>query len=487
MTQPQMAPFGAPAAPAEKPPWTRILLYGIGEIPITASMVLFGLFLLFFYNSVMVLPAPLVGLASAAGLVLDAAIDPFIGYQSDRSRHRLGRRRSYMLLGACTMGLCFILIFFPPHFLSTGHGLFRWLLGCSILFRVTTAIYRIPYLSLGAELTQDYDQRTVVNAVRSVCGLLGALAAAALSFVLFFRGGATGIDPKLQYVNCPRMGLAFGAVLTATGLIAFFGTSGHRDPGGRQGTLHMLGFFRGFHLTLANRAFRSIWLSFTLFLMAVIINAGLAVHFFTWVAQVHDAGVLSIVQVAFGVGACVGILLWLALAGRREKQTCYAAGILGTAMMLSAATWLVGPGKPLGVGKAWPLIAGYALAGVFASALWVMPASMLADVVDQDELVTGARREGVFFGMLNFGEKVASGLAVLAGGFALQFFVKLTPGSAVQTPLTISRLSILYGLLPGAMLLGSIALISPYALSRNATKGIQRNLAARTSTDQKPG
>ncbi|HEY5085329.1 MAG TPA: MFS transporter, partial [Rhizomicrobium sp.] len=203
----------------------RIWLYGIGEIPITASMVLFGLFLLFFYNTVMGLPAALVGVASAAGLVLDAAIDPLIGYQSDRSRHRLGRRRSYMLLGASTMGVCFVLIFFPPHFLAMGRGLFRWLLCCSILFRITTAIYRIPYLSLGAELTQDYDRRTLVNAVRSVCGLVGALLAAALSFVLFFRAGANGVDPKLQYLNYPRMGLAFGALLTGTGLIAFFGTS----------------------------------------------------------------------------------------------------------------------------------------------------------------------------------------------------------------------------------------------------------------------
>lgn len=483
MTQPQIAPRNALSSAPLPLSWTRIWLYGIGEIPITATMVLFGLFLLFFYNSVMKLPAPLVGLATAVGLVFDALIDPFIGYHSDRSQHRFGRRRSYMLLGACTMGICFFLIFFPAPFLSHHHGLFIWLLGCSVLFRITTAIYRIPYLSLGAELTEDYDRRTVVNAVRSVCGLVGALAAAALSFVLFFRGG-NGIDAKMQYSNYPKMGVAFGALLTITGLIAFFGTSGHRDPGGHNGTRHMLGFFRGFHLALANRAFRSIWLSFTFFLMAVILNAGLAIYFFTWCAQVHDAGILSIVEGAFGVGACSGIVLWLALAGRGEKRTCYAVGILGTAVLMAAASFLIGPGKPLGVGQAWPLIAGYAIAGIFASALWVMPASMLADVVDQDELLHGARREGVFFGMLNFGEKVASGAAVLVGGFILEYFVHLTPGSAVQTPLTVSRLALVYGLAPGAMLLGSIALISPYALSRSATRRIQRTLAARSSTDQ---
>ncbi len=481
--QPQIASLAAPA-PVRSAGLSRIILYGIGEIPITGSMVLFGLFLLFFYNSVLGLPAPLLGLVSALGLTLDAVIDPLIGYRSDHSRHRLGRRRSYMLLGACTMGPCFAALFFPPHALSTGHGLLRWFACILILFRITTAIYRIPYLSLGAELTQDYDQRTVVNAVRSICGLIGALAAAALSFLLFFRHSASGIDPKLDYQNYARMGLVFGALLTVTGLVAFFGTSGHQDPGGHQGTLHMLGFYRGFHLALANRAFRSIWLSYTVFFTAVIINAGLAVHFFTWCDQVHQAGILSLVQVAFGVGACVGIALWLALARHYEKRTCYATGMLGTAVMLIAATYLIGPGKPLGIGKAWPLIGGYALAGVFASALWVLPASMLADVADQDELVTGSRREGVFFGMLNFGEKVASGFAVLVGGFVLQYYVHLAAGSAVQSALTANRLAILYGVLPGAMLIGSIALISPYALNRGATAGIQRKLAAQAAADQ---
>ena len=73
------------------------LLYAVGEMPVTISMVLFGLFTLFFYNSVMGLPAPLVGVAIAGGLVLDAFLDPYIGYRSDCSRHKLGRRHSFML------------------------------------------------------------------------------------------------------------------------------------------------------------------------------------------------------------------------------------------------------------------------------------------------------------------------------------------------------------------------------------------------------
>src|SRR5579862_8569019 len=94
------------------------LLYGIGEMPVTISMVIFGLFTLFFYNTVMGLPASLVGFAIAGGLVLDAFLDPYIGYRSDCSRHRLGRRHSYMLPGAMLLGPCFFLLFSPPRSLN---------------------------------------------------------------------------------------------------------------------------------------------------------------------------------------------------------------------------------------------------------------------------------------------------------------------------------------------------------------------------------
>ena len=128
-------------------------------MPITVLMVLSGLFMLFFYNSVMGLPSALVGIGLASSLVFDAVLDPYIGHISDRTRHRFGRRHAFMLPGALIAGPCFFLLFSPPR--SLGHpGLFVWLLACSIGLRAASAVYRIPYLSLGAELSRDYDDRT---------------------------------------------------------------------------------------------------------------------------------------------------------------------------------------------------------------------------------------------------------------------------------------------------------------------------------------
>src|SRR5579862_1048967 len=206
------------------------LLYGVGEMPITVLMVLSGLFILFFYNSVMGLPATLVGVGLFTSLALDAITDPLIGHLSDRSQHRLGRRHAFMLPGALGMGPCFFLLFSPPRHL--GHtGLFLWLLGTMIALRATSAIYRIPYLGLGAELSRGYDDRTKTMAIRAVFGLVGTLAAAGLSFALFFPATADGSEPKLQYSGYPHLGLAFGALMTISGLVCFFGTLRYRTIG----------------------------------------------------------------------------------------------------------------------------------------------------------------------------------------------------------------------------------------------------------------
>ena len=173
---------------------TAKLFYGIWEIPITVAMTLFGLFIVFFYGSVMRLPGTLVGIGCAAGLLFDALIDPYIGYRSDRFRSALGRRHPFMLAGAATMGMAFWLLLSPPQHLETP-ALFLWLLVTIMVFRFASALYRIPYLSLGADLVSDYHERTKIVGIRSVFGLAGTLAAATLSFALFFPVTQAGVDP----------------------------------------------------------------------------------------------------------------------------------------------------------------------------------------------------------------------------------------------------------------------------------------------------
>jgi Na+/melibiose symporter-like transporter len=460
------------------------VLYGLGEIAITTHIVLFGLFVLFFYNSVMGLPALWVGIASAVGLVWDAVLDPYIGYRSDVSPSRFGRRQPYMLAGTLSMGVCFFLIWGPPQGLSRV-PLFGWLLVSMLLFRFTSALFRIPYLSLGAELSDDYHERTSVVGYRSFFGLLGALAAGSLSFYFFFPGASEGVDGKLAYDGYPRMGVAFGVAMTVAAAAALGGTWAHRSTGD-SGAQRLSSFRASFRVALENLSFRRVWLSFSLFFVAMVLNGVVSVHFLTWYVELTDSSVLSRLQALFYISALAGVSFWVVMARRVEKKTLYVVATLTTALLMGSSTFLFGKGHLFGTGDSSPAFVLYALAGFFASALWIVPASMIADVADEDAVGSGLRREGLFFGILNFGEKVAAGAALLIGGALIDVVAGLVPGQAVQSEETISRIAWIYGMIPALLLLAAVVAVMGYPLDRDAVARIQLRLREEPARGAEP-
>jgi GPH family glycoside/pentoside/hexuronide:cation symporter len=482
MSIPALSPVASLGADLRPLPLSAKMLYGVGEMPITVLMVLSGLFMLFFYNSVMGLPSALVGIGLSSSLVVDALLDPYIGHLSDRAKHRFGRRHIFMLPGALIVGPCFFLLFSPPR--NLGHaGLFVWLLACSIALRASSAVYRIPYLSLGAELSRDYDDRTSTMGLRTLFGLVGTLGAAALSFLIFFPAASDGSEPKLHYAGYPRMGLAFGALMTISGLIGTLGTLRYRTSGSGKDSSGAH-FFAGFRIAMRNRAFRSIWFSTTVFFLAVVLNFSMAIHYFTWYARVSRSDILGLIQTCFYAGALGGVVLWMSLAKYTEKRTLYIMATVSSAILLLMATLLIGSGRPFGIGHPFPLIIGHIVGGIFASAVWVVPASMIADVTDIDELATGLRREGIYFGIMNFGEKIAAGGALLFAGGLLAVFRKLSHGGSAygtsgNPPAAIPYVGVLYGAVPAGLLVISLLFILPYRLNRRTVRGIQAQLAAR--------
>lgn len=466
------------------------VLYGLGDISNAVKLVVFGLFTLFFYTTVMGLSGTLVGIASGIGLIWDAVIDPYIGFLSDRARDvGLGRRHNFMLVGSLTMGVSLYLLFSPPQGLSTW-GLFGWLLATTLLVRTTSSIYGVPYFTLGAEMSDDYHERTSITGVRAILALLGTMAAAALSFLVFFPDEVPGVDPKLNYDGYPLMGIVFGAGMTILGLLATFSTLSARGQLARQAqqpadaaSSSPRAFFRSALSAWHTPSFRVMFLSFSLFYLGIVINSALAIHYFSHYAGVTSSDALSSFQVAFYVGGIVGAGLWLFLSRRVEKKVLYITAAVATAGLMSAATLLVGEGRLLGVGNVTALQVGHALAGLFSSIIWILPWSMMADIADEDELQSGTRREGALFGIFFFGQQVAAGLAVVATGLLVDQFAGLAPGVATVSAQTANRIGLLYGLLPGLLVLSAVLLVQGYRLNQPAVAAIQAALQRRAVPD----
>jgi GPH family glycoside/pentoside/hexuronide:cation symporter len=381
-----------------------------------------------------------------------------------------------MLAGAVTSGAAFCALLSPPPGLSP-RGVFMWLLITMVLFRFTSALFRIPYLSLGAELSRDYHGRTTIAGVRAFFGLCGTLAAAVLSFMVFFPPEMA--DARFAAANYSRIGQVFGLAIAVSALVTVAGTWSRRHHGGRTGVASSRPqFLEAFRSAWSNQPFRRVWLGFTLFFVAVVLNAALAIHYFTWYADIRDTTVIGRLQLAFYIGALCGVVVWVRLARRIEKRALCMASMGGTAALMSMATLLVGSGRLFGTGDPAPLLLGNAIAGLLAAGVWVIPGSMLADIADLDEVRGGQRREGLFFGLVNFGEKMGSGAALLLAGVLLDLFVGFNP-SGPQTPEAIARIGLLYGVGSAVLLLTGVVAVGGYDLDRSAIAAIQNGTPPR--------
>jgi GPH family glycoside/pentoside/hexuronide:cation symporter len=448
--------------------------YGIGALSDSIKTFCFTTFLLFYYTTVLGLPGSLLALAVGAGLVYDAAVDPVFGHLSDRATLRFGRRHVFMLAGAILAGLSLIAVFKPPPGLATG-ALFAWLVVSSFCLRSGNSMFMVPYSALGAELAHDYVERTSVSGYRAAAVLVGTLLATGAAFLVFLPS-ESGPGSKFVRESYAPMTVTLGLAMIVAGLVATLGTLHERDRvAAPAGAPHRPQALRR-HMAEALRepSFRALLFSSAVSFMATAINAALTMHYLTYHARIGGSRATTAYFAGFYAGAMTGVFTWVRLTQRIQKHHVYAGTMLASAVLVSAGYWLVGEGRPLGTGNVPALVALMGLLGLFGTAGAVVAPSMMADVTACDELTTGRRREGVFFGLYSLGQQLAGGLAILAAGVLVDRFARIVPGQAAQSPATVERLAMLAALLPAALLAVAFLLARRYRLTREQVDALQR-------------
>jgi Na+/melibiose symporter-like transporter len=455
------------------------VVYGVGAVSDSIKTFSFTTFMLFYYTTVLGLPGSLLGTAMAVGLLWDAVVDPLIGHLSDRAKIRFGRRHTFMLIGSVCAGVSFIAVFNPPPTLSS-EWLFAWLMISSLLLRSSASLFMVPYSALGAELSSDYQGRTSIAGFRSAVVIAGTLIVIVAAFMVFLPPQPIGgIDAKFARESYTSMGVWFGVAMIVTGLVATFGTLGERPrigapPASDTGTFALR---RTVIETLRDRSFRILMWSTGLSFTAAALNAALAMYFLTYHAQIAASQGFMWYFGAYFAGALLGVSVWVRVTRQFEKHHVYAATTLMTAIVMSAGYWLVGAGRPLGTGNLQALFIGNVLAGSFGVAAAVTVPSMLADITARDALLTGHRREGIFFGIQSFGQQLSGGLAVLVGGVLVDRFAGLVPAQIEQSAETVERLAMISNLLPSALFAAAGILALRYDLTRRDVQSIQESLA----------
>jgi Na+/melibiose symporter-like transporter len=470
---------------------TRIL-YGVGSMAEGIKNTAFNVFLLFYYNNVLGVSGTLTGMAIFLALCVDAVADPLIGSLSDGWRSRLGRRHPFMYAAAPPMALCFFLLFDPPGGLSE-MGLFAWLLGFAIGVRVSMTLYMLPSNAMIPELTSDYDERTELVSWRFLFGWLGGIVISLLAYLVFFSSAAGERDGLLDASGYAGFGLTCAVIVGVSILTSALGT--HRvipqlaQPDAVE-PFTPRRFFREARTVLANPSYRAL-------VMAAIFAAvaggfadvvGLYVNKYYWELATDQ---LAFLVYALIPAVLLAVVITPALTRRFDKKRAvfaigaFAILIAPVLIFLRLLGWLPPNGDPILL----PLIVTHAVISVACVvSVGILVGAMLADVVDEGELASGRRQEGMFNATISFAAKATSGLGGLVAGIALDaiaFPRGADPGSVPAEK--VHALGLAVG--PGLMILFLITLIfvSRYRITRESHRRVLADLERRREKARESG
>jgi len=382
----------------------RMLLYSAASAGLNIMSITVSTWILYFYapppdsGRVQYLPAALVGVLLTIGSIWDAAIDPFIGHWSDTLKSRWGRRRPFLMFATPVAALALVLIWTPPApGVSTLNVVYFTLV--TVAYFTAFSLVGIPYDGTMPEMAPDSHDRVVLSYWKNVLGIVGVLI------------GSLVAAPLFETIGPVAMGVVVGVVGLVTIWLALLGLRDVERPLGEP-----LGALEGLQITLRNRQFIVVFVS-TLFvhLAYQMLMANLP-YFVTLVIGRSEAdvgifqGVLILLMAATGP-------LWALWDRRVSQRKLLMISMLGMAVAL-ALTFAVGmvPGVPLMVqGMAVLIPVGVMLGGYF-----IIIYAMMGNVVDYDEMLTGRRREAIYYGTFSF----ANGLGISVGTLILPLLLE---------------------------------------------------------------
>lgn len=458
--------------------------YGVGQLSSGIKNTAFSIFLFFFYNQVLGLSGSLAGLASLLALVVDAVTDPMVGQMSDRFKSRWGRRHPFMLVGAVPFGLAMVMLFDPPESLQ-GYSLFGWMLGWAVCVRLLLTLFFVPHLSLGAEMVRDYHDRTSLISYRIFFQSAGALLTAMVGFVLFFPPSDAFPNGMLNAASYPGFGVFAGVAGSIAMLWSVFSTRSTiadlmepvPDP---NATTPLLGFVTVFK-TLRQNAFRVLFLSMLIFMTIAGLTQTLIVYSGTYLFGFEPKHLALVAS-----SPIIGILFgpWVAQHMSRKydkKKTFMLCIFIGALFGFAPPIAFLG-----GILEAMSLetrigfvYLANGLSQIFFIALVIIIDSMLSDTIDQHELDTGRREEGLYFAAGSLATKASYGLGSFIAGIALdiiRFPRGVNPGEVPTEALL--KLATFAGPISMLLMLLAIIVIKAYPLNQKRHEKILSDIQA---------
>ncbi len=442
-------PNGAPIQEDDRLTVSRKAVFGLGDFSVNTVLASLSLvYTLYFLTKYGELRPALAGLVPLIGRSIDAFTDPLMGRLSDLTSWRFGRRRPYLLLGAIPLGVFFALLWVQVPLESQG-ARFGYYASVYVAVSLSMTVLSVPYLALIPEMARTYDGRTSLHVFRNIGSTLGIFVAIALRPIATAVGGGEESGEALA-----QTAAGFGVLITVCA-IAVYGVSYERPEFQIRETA--LSLREGLNVLMRHRTYTQLMSFYLTSRVAMDLISMLLILYFTHVlGRTSD---FELTMALFLVTVVASMPLWLAASRRYDKASMFVVG---------ATWWAVGNLGFLFVEPDWPrwivLGMGPVIAIGFASAD-LLPWSMLADVVDEDDLATGERREGLYTGFFTFLRKLGGAVAGFGAGLVLDA-AGLPKGNEPAPQSAVDAVRWMAALGPTGFLVWALWLARRYPLSR---------------------
>ena len=417
-----------------KVPLGTTIAYGMPGLGAGYMYLLMSLYVMKFSTDVLLIAPAVMGVIFSISRIWDAVSDPIAGYLSDRTTFKFGRRRTWMLISFIPISFGFLAVFSPPESMQ-GQSLDLWMMIAILSFYSAITLLNVPHMALGAELSEDYHERTRLFGVRHIGFTLGSiLALVSMSLLISEENNPDGDVRQLA------SSLAFYAI-GAMSLMIFFAVSKLKENPEFQNRVNKNPF----------KAFRDVWINphaKILIIVLFIENLGGAVIgvLTLYVTQyiVEAPAWAPLIIFAYMLPSALSVPLWIPLSRRFGKIRLWVFSLAFTGISFGGI--FIIPFLDSVTDRLIVMFIGAALGGMAAGCGGAIGPSVKGDVIDYDEYLTGERKEGSYFAALNFVFKSATGIMLLLTGFVLQFS-GFIPNQPQTMEVKIALIS-LYGLVP---------------------------------------
>ena len=472
------------------------MAFGIGASGEAIYLALSNAFIVIFYNQIIGLNNALIGLAIMLAMIGDAISDPLVGIVSDRWRSRLGRRHPFLIAAPVPLALALYFTFNPPQWLldmSSQIALFIWLSAWTIISRAILTLFNVPHLALGGELSKDQHERSQLFSANTIFGLASGAGFATAAWAFFFadevvRASDGAVVPgQLAAESYGPLILTACALVIITIWTCAAGTAKeipYLSKAEQQANrLKFVEFLREITSTFKNRSYLVLLVGYFFFMIASGIYDTLNIHIATyfWELKPSEIKLFPIVGLFAGIAGALLSPKLMRLFDRKPVMLV-SLGITTICAQLVVTLRLFGLMPENGDPLLLPLLLLNAAGFTFSIGMGsVAIMSMIGDIVDENELLTGERQEGLFFSARAFFAKASNSVGHFFAGLMLEYYVRL-PQQAIPGELDadiIMRLGITAGPIMGVAAIFSLLIYNLYNLDRERHQQILRELRER--------